>query len=70
MADNCWLCEEKDKDIERLRDEIRRLNRCIDIQQELLSELSLKKSNSVEQNFTITVCEGKITIEPLIEKED
>ena len=70
MADNCWLCEQKDNDIDVLRDEIRLLKCTIASLQSELCKIIRKKSNFVEQTFTITVCEGKITIEPLIEEED
>ena len=70
MADNCWLCEEKDKDIDALRDEIRLLKCTIASLQSELCKIIRKKSNFVEKTFTIMVCDGNITIEPLTEEED
>ena len=70
MADNCWLCEQKELDIDILRDEIRLLKCTIASLQSELCEIIRKKSNFVEKTFTITVCDGNITIEPIICEED
>lgn len=72
---SCWRCANIDKDLAAYRKTIEELKRRVSMLEHynngLREYISSKYAHSTfSGNFTITVSNGKLTIEPIIEEED
>lgn len=72
--DSCWRCANIDKDLAAYRKTIGELKRQISMLEHdnnrLREYISKYAPSTFSGNFTITVSNGKLTLEPIKEEED